>query len=314
MRGKYYSKSDRTLSEIGVTNGSKLAPKGSLLILVRGSMLYNKVPIGITSRDLAFNQDVKSITVNKNVTVEYLYQWFLSKHNYLLNKVTGTGIGAGKIDTSELKNLNVFLPTLPEQEKIASFLSAVDVRIQKLERKKSLLAAYKKGVMRQLFSQELRFKDENGNNYPDWEEKKLREVAEYRRGSFPQPYGLKKWYDDENGFPFIQVFDVADNMKLKSETKRKISEEAKALSVYVKKGTIVLTIQGSIGRIAITQYDACVDRTLLIFQSFKHPIDTVFFTYIVYLLFEIEKRIKLVETQIQQSKTFKKGLLQQMFV
>ena len=109
MRGKYYSKSDRTLSEIGVTNGSKLAPKGSLLILVRGSMLYNKVPIGITSRDLAFNQDVKSITVNKNVTVEYLYQWFLSKHNYLLNKVPGTGIGSGKIKTSELKNLNVFL-------------------------------------------------------------------------------------------------------------------------------------------------------------------------------------------------------------
>lgn len=124
----------------------------------------------------------------------------------------------------------------------------------------------------------------------DWDVKELCVVALYRRGSFPQPYGLPKWYDEQNGMPFVQVFDVDVNMKLKQSTKQKISDAAKDKSVFVEKGSIVLTLQGSIGRIAITQYDAYVDRTLLIFKSFLLPIDKWYFMYIVYQLFQIEKQ------------------------
>jgi len=64
---------------------------------------------------------------------------------------------------------------------------------------------------------------------------KLSELATFRRGSFPQPYGLDKWYDDINGFPFVQVFDVGNNMKLKDSTKRKISAAAGELIFFCKK-------------------------------------------------------------------------------
>ncbi|MBK9381485.1 MAG: hypothetical protein IPN39_09150 [Chitinophagaceae bacterium] len=52
-----------------------------------------------------------------------------------------------------------------------------------------------------------------------WKEKTIRELAKYRRGSFPQPYGLAKWYDDISGTPFVQVVDVDDNKKLKKKRK-----------------------------------------------------------------------------------------------
>ncbi|EOA8359736.1 restriction endonuclease subunit S [Enterococcus faecalis] len=122
-----------------------------------------------------------------------------------------------------------------------------------------------------------------------WELCKLGQVANYRRGSFPQPYGNKEWYDGENSMPFVQVVDVGDNLRLVEDTKQKISELAQPKSVFVKEGKVVVTLQGSIGRVAITQYPAYVDRTLLIFESYKAEMDEYYFAYVIQQLFEYEK-------------------------
>lgn len=134
---------------------------------------------------------------------------------------------------------------------------------------------------------ELRFPE--FQNEGEWFGDTLINIAKFRRGSFPQPYGLPEWYDDVSGMPFIQVYDVGDNFRLKPKTKSKISKLAAEQSVFIPKGTVIITIQGSIGRVAITQYDAYIDRTLLLFEEFYNEVDKTFFAYVLFMLFEIEK-------------------------
>lgn len=84
--------------------------------------------------------------------------------------------GQPGLNAEELGTYTFYAPTLIEQTKIASFLSAVDEKITQLTKKHELLTQYKKGVMQKIFSQELRFKADDGGDYPDWASKKIGEA------------------------------------------------------------------------------------------------------------------------------------------
>ncbi|UAM98305.1 restriction endonuclease subunit S [Polaribacter litorisediminis] len=189
-------------------------------------------------------------SVNKNNSNQFVFDLIKVYRKELYKRANGSTFK--EVSKKEVEKIKVIIPSLPEQQKIASFLTDVDDAITQLTKKKTFLEQYKKGVMQKIFKQELRFKNDDGNDFVDWEVKQLREVANYRRGSFPQPYGLPKWYDKKNGIPFVQVYDVEDNMLLKPKTKHKISELGAKQSVFVEKGTLIITIQGSIGRITKT--------------------------------------------------------------
>ena len=111
------------------------------------------------------------------------------------------------------------------------------------------------------------------------EYKKIGDIANYRRGSFPQPYTNEFYYGGEESMPFVQVADVRDDFKLAVKTKNTISKLAQPLSVFVPKGTVIVTLQGTIGRVAITQYDSYVDRTLAIFEDLSPKLNTKYFVY-----------------------------------
>lgn len=99
---------------------------------------------------------------------------------FFFSELTGSTIKNLSLKT--IRETKVRIPTSQdEQDKIASFLSSIDERINLLEQKRDALERYKKGVMQKFFSQEIRFKDENGNDFPDWEEKRLEEILVYEQ-------------------------------------------------------------------------------------------------------------------------------------
>lgn len=117
MNGYEYSDSKLKVTKEGLLNGTRLAPENALLLLVRGSILHQKIQVGITTKEVSFNQDVKCLIVDKAIIEPwYLLFWFKAQENDLLAKVESTGIGAGKLDTSVLQNLTVQVP--PKSERI----------------------------------------------------------------------------------------------------------------------------------------------------------------------------------------------------
>ena len=130
MHNTHIEKTPLTLTEKGLRNGSKQLEAGNLLLLVRGSMLWNKIPICYNDVDVAFNQDVKGIVPNSKTSSLFLLNWIQSHENRIRYMVTGTGIGAGKLDSEDLLALNVKLPSLNEQQKIEKFLYLIDERIE----------------------------------------------------------------------------------------------------------------------------------------------------------------------------------------
>lgn len=158
-------------SELLFSDGNEIllpsAGEDPLDIGSASALTINNVAIGRTINIL------KPLIINvySQIFVAYYINHKLKKSISKLAK----GVSISNVYNSDLKTLEINLPTLPEQTKIANFLSAVDEKIQALKKKKGLLEQYKKGVMQKLFSQELRFKDtsaslsaSDGNEFPEW--------------------------------------------------------------------------------------------------------------------------------------------------
>ena len=295
---------------------------------------------------------------NENLKLysDYIYYYFLSpKMEKIITKIS-FGSAQPQLTVKEINNFKITFSSLPEQEKIANFLSSVDIKIEKLEKKKELLEKYKKGMMQKLFSQKLRFKDENGNDYPESEEKKLGEIIKYFNGTaFPEKYQGKK----NKKYPFYKVSDMNLflNKKEMSVSNNSISEEdciflkAKiALPetvIFPKVGAALLTnkrrilknnsifdnnIMGIIGtekmnNLYLYYFMLTINFSLYVQEGAlpsisKKIIDSLNILLptlpeqekIANFLSSIDKKIELIDQELEKNKEFKRGLLQQMFV
>lgn len=118
------------LTEAGVANGTKLVPTGTVLLLTRGMTLLKDVPICVTRQPVTFNQDIKAVRPKQGVRVEFLPYLLLGHKERLLSLVDLAGHGTGRLNTPELRALDVSLPPENEQQAIAGVLRALDEKIE----------------------------------------------------------------------------------------------------------------------------------------------------------------------------------------
>ena len=139
------------VSEHGVSNGTKLVPAGSVLLLARGMTLLNDLPICVISRPMTFNQDVKALRPKQSVRSDYLPYLLLGNKGRLLSLVDLAGHGTGRLNSDELKALDVTLPPLSEQRAIAHILGTLDDKIELNRRMSETLEAMARALFKSWF-------------------------------------------------------------------------------------------------------------------------------------------------------------------
>ncbi|TYQ31614.1 restriction endonuclease subunit S [Pseudanabaena sp. UWO310] len=194
----YLTKFSQTLNEDGL-KVSRLFPKDTILVTIAA----NIGDTTITSFEVACTDSVVAIQALQNCAVPVWLKYAIdTKKEELDSKATQNA--QRNINLQVLRPLIFNTPTVQEQSKIANFLIAVDEKISQLMQKCELLARYKKGVMQQVFSQELRFKDDGDGDFPDWQKDSLLNVSEsgFTNGVFNDPSKVG------SGYKLINVLDM----------------------------------------------------------------------------------------------------------
>ncbi len=160
------------------TKPTKYCYKDDILFCVRGSSIGR---MNISDSTYCIGRGVAAINAKEGKsTTNYIYSLLQSKLDALLNFSNGSTFP--NISSEEIKKYSFKVPSLEEQEKIASFFSLIDDKISLQGEKVEALKDYKKGMMQKIFSRELRFKDDEGRDYPEWEENILGNICKITTG------------------------------------------------------------------------------------------------------------------------------------
>ncbi len=201
-------KAEEYITDEGLQNSSaKLFPSGTLLMAMYGQGV-TRGKVSILGIEASCNQACCAIVPKKNLYDKlFIFQNLFYRYDEIRN-LSNQG-GQQNLSGEIIKNIPIKLAAYSEQTKIATFLTAVDEKLTQLIKKKTLLEQYKKGVMQKLFSQELRFKDDNNQDFPDWQEKTLGEMGETYNGLTG-----KNKDSFGTGKPYIQYKQIFDDSKI----------------------------------------------------------------------------------------------------
>ena len=280
-----------------------------------------------------YHQRVYSIHNFTNSTNgKFIYYYFADKFYRRVSRLSAKN-SVDSVRMSMISDMPISIPAKPEQQKIAAFLTAVDNKIEQLSKKQELLDEYKKGLMQQIFSQAVRFKADDGSDFPDWEERKLGDVGKvYQPKTISQTdlttkgfdvYGangiIGKYSEYNHEFEQIAVTCRGNTCGTVNFTKPKSWITGNAMVVNVDDSKVVnkTFIYYQLSHTNLTYLITGSGQPQITGDIKTHKVKIPSLpeqTKIANFLSSIDNKIEQVGKQLDESKQFKKALLQQMFV
>ena len=263
VQGNADMKDGRVVPRVWTTQVTKTADKGDLILSVRAPV----GDIGKTDYDVVLGRGVAAIKGN-----EFLFQSLgRMKQNGYWTKLS-TGSTFESINSNDIKEAQILLPSLEEQQKIGTFFKQLDDTIALHQRKLDLLKEQKKGFLQKMFPK-------NGEKVPelrfagfadDWEERKLSDLF-IKGGSGGTPKSTNKAFYDGD-IPFLGISDITKSNGIINNTEKHISSDGLNSSAawIVSKGAISLAMYASVGKLAILNIDAATSQAFynMIFDDY----------------------------------------------
>ena len=281
------------------------------------------------------------------------YLLFVFNSNVIKNEIYKylTTTSQPALSMENIRKFLIKLPCFNEQEKIADFLSSIDKKISITEEKLNLFKEYKKGIMQKIFNQEIRFKDENGNDYPEWKEKKLGDILiKNKEKNKENKYNLVQSISNKYGF--VNQDEYFEDRRVASKDLKNYYVAQKKLFAYnpsrINVGSLAYKKDNSISVISplyvsfYTKKEELIDIFLLnwffslpfikqmscsfegsVRNNLSYETLSNFIINVPCLeeqkkiadfLSAIDTKIEKISDELENLKEFKKGLLQQMFV
>lgn len=347
------SKGNDSLPIYSVTQGKGLVPRNTLnrkmqndaksesnLHVIPNDLAYNMMrmwqgAVGIANQECMVSPAYIVLRPQEGISSQFFIHFFFRARSLYLFTSYSYGLTSDRLRLyyKDFSSIKFATPSLPEQQKIASSLTAVDSKIEQLSKKKALLGQYKKGMMQKIFSQELRFKDEQGNDFPDWEVKRLGEVADTTTGSSNRQdsteTGEYAFFDRSNDIRASSIFLFdCESIIVAGEGKKFIPRYFVGKFDLHQRAYATMNFKENSGKFlyfwmmykssVFLKYAVGSTMPSLRLPAFKnfplnlpHPDEQ---KKIADFLSAIEEKKNLVTTELNHARSFKKSLLQQMFV
>lgn len=251
VNNKFIYFTEKKITQLGYEKTStQLLPINTVVIALAGQG-KTRGTVAITRTVLCTNQSLCGILNSIELNSEYLFQFLSSQYKQLRASSTGGDESRGGLNLQIIGNFRLPYTSLPEQQKIADFLSTVDSIIASETKILNALQKKKKALMQKLFSQQIRFKADDGSEFPEWVEKKLGEVCdvtklagfeftEYVKYSSTGEIIALRGLNVKNGKLILDDIKYIDGSNLSKLSRSKLF-----------KGDILFTYVGTVGQVAI---------------------------------------------------------------
>lgn len=269
-----------------INNPLKVSPKGSFLMVIEGGSSGRKKVY--LEQDVCFVNKLCSFNSRENNKFQY---YFIQSSNYQDKfKLSMSGL-IGGVSISNLKDFEITLPPLSEQQQIVTFLDdktqKIDSLIQQKKEKIELLKEKRTSLINHVVTKGLHTNVEMKDSGVEWigeipniwKTVQIKRLCSVKRGSSPRPIDDPKYFDDKGEFRWVRISDVSKSERYLEKTKETLSELGSTLSTKILPNDIFLSIAGSVGKPIITKIKCCIHDGFVWFDGLHYDKELLYYIF-----------------------------------